>query len=141
MKDKMEKTWAEGLNPSYKAMTDKETIFFIAGTLLEVRPAPVEQVKFLEEEFLIKILLKRIEVFKLPISFDTSGKMALLSFVDRPGAVVALLIDCLNAYEGQVINAEKLAGLYPTGFYDEDTLSRYIDSYLKPKKVKWSELY
>jgi hypothetical protein len=100
-----------------------------------------EDVPEAEEAFLVQVLNKRIEVHNLPISFSGPAKMAVLALTDRPGSVVALLIDCLNAYEGQKVTVEKLADLYPTGFYDEDTLIRYADQYLKTRKVKWSDLY
>jgi hypothetical protein len=66
---------------------------------------------------------------------------ATLAFCDRPGSTVALLIDCLNKYEGQTVTCAMLADLYPSGFYDEPTLMKYVDDYLKTRKVKWAEIY
>ena len=56
-------------------------------------------------------------------------------------AQVQRLIDCLNAHEGQTVTTNMLADLYPVGFYDEATMERYCDQFIKPKKVKWAEIY
>ena len=58
-----------------------------------------------------------------------------------PGKGVALLIDCLTKHKGETITLKELTELYPWGFYKEEVCEDYIDNYLKPKKVKWAELY
>lgn len=143
----MKNTWAEGLNPTYEtSITPERAHSLLAATMAEAvgGEADLEDKKDLEEleeEFLIKILNKRIEGMKLPISFSPAAKMAILAFCDRPGSVVILLIDCLNAYEGQRVTVPMLVELYSDGFYDEGTLLRYIDDYMKLRKVKWSYVY
>jgi hypothetical protein len=132
-------TWAEGLNPTYVPLSEVRAKIFATAVLMAFGPPqPLEDI---EKQFLIQVLNKRIEVLKLPITFTPPAKMAILAFVDRAGYLVALLIDCLNAYEGKEITPEMLADLYPVGFYDEATLDRYIDNYLKTRRVKWAEIY
>lgn len=138
-------TWAEGLNPTYKAMDPKRAELFVVASFTEIEAktkSPSEDVtKAVDGEFLIKILNARIEVMKLPITFSLAGKMAALALTDRPGAMVVLLIDCLNAFEGKTIGPGQLADLYPLGFYDEETLESYVENYMKPRKVKWADVY
>lgn len=144
MSECINNTWAEGLNPIYARMDEEHSkIFFIATISEEIskKDGKEEVNPDVEGQFLIKILNKRIEACKLPIKFNEAAKMAVLALVDRPGSVVALLIDCLNAHEGKTVTVEMLANLYPWGFYDEATLSRYINDYLKPRKIKWAEIY
>lgn len=132
-------TWAEGLNPTYGRLTPAQGEIFVAAVMMEMTDVPISPV--VEEQFLVKVLAKRIEVMKLPVTFTPHAQMAVLGLCDRPGAVVMLLIDCLNAFEGQTVTTEKLGDLYPEGFYDERTAMRYADDYLKSRKVKWSEIY
>ena len=133
-------------NPTFKRLSDRDSRMFVIATLNEMADKkgekPSEEVmRAVEGSFLIQILNKRIEVFKLPIQFTSSAKMAILAYVDRPGSLVALLIDCLTAYEGKTVDVNMLVELYPDGFYDEETMIRYIDEYLKPRTVKWAEIY
>lgn len=140
----MNRTWAEGLNPTYqKLQSPIQGKMLLAAVMADGHPLPGDEddLKSLDGEFFIQILNKRIEVYKLPISFTPAAKLAVMSLVDRAGSVVALLIDCLNAYEGKAVTAGMLTDLYSEGFYDEDTLMRYVDGYLKTRKVKWSEIY
>jgi hypothetical protein len=143
--------WAKDLNPKYVPMNETQSELFVMACMAEAmhQPLPPEQEKKLDEQFFIAVILKRIEAFNLPIKFSAPAKMAILGLVDRVGSAVILLIDCLNAYEGQTVNTGMLANLYPMGFYDEDTRDRYVDEYLKPRdrpdlkhpRVKWSEVY
>jgi hypothetical protein len=135
----IENTWAEGLNPTYAPLSKTKADFFAAAVVLSC--APPQPLEDIEKSFLIQVLNKRIEVIKLPISFTPTAKMGILAFVDRAGYLVTLLIDCLNAFEGKKVDIEMLAALYPVGFYDEPTLDRYIDGFLKPRRVKWAEIY
>lgn len=127
-------------DPKYTPMSDKRSELYIVGCLLDMEKKKKAD-PALDEQLLVQILNKRIEVLKLPIQFTDGAKMCALALVDRPGSMVALLIDCLNNYEGKTVTSRELADLYPTGFYDEPTMLRYIDEYLKPRKVKWAEIY
>jgi len=98
--------------------------------------------KEFDDSFPIQVAKKRIEVFKLPIGFTPTGYVSMPIFTDVIGGIVVILIDCLTKYEGRKnIDARMIGNLYPGGFYKEETLDNYIDNYLKPKKVKWSEIY
>jgi hypothetical protein len=139
-------TWAENLNPTFqKQISDSRARMLLSATLAEAVGAEDPEVQKgleeLNEEFLIQILDRRIEVMKLPISFSPAAKLAILALIDRPGSVVVLLIDCLNAYEKLKVTVPLLVELYPEGFYDEPTLERYVEGYMKPRKVKWSDVY
>lgn len=133
-------TWADGLNPTYAPLSDIRITMVLLAALEDVSVQGAEP-ENVEIQFLIQVLNKRIEVMKLPISFDGPAKTAVLALVDRAGAVVVLLIDCLNAFEGKTVTVNMLMDLYPLGFYDEPTLMRYIDDYMKPRRVKWAEVY
>jgi hypothetical protein len=122
-------------------MSTLESRLFASASLLEKGGSTGTSNEDVDQQFLTRVLQKRIEAFKLPISFSSNARLAVLTLVDRPGSVVVLLIDCLNAYEGQTVTVDMLAELYPIGFYDEVTLSRYIEDFLKQGKVKWSEIY
>lgn len=136
-------TWAEGLNPKYKPMSPKQTELFLRATMSEMQD-PDKKLGYDENNdafFLCAIIKKRIEVMKLPIEFTDTALLGICSLVDRPGCAVALLVDCLNAFEGQKVTVSKLASLYPWGFYDEESITRYVDEYLKPRKCRWAEIY
>jgi hypothetical protein len=135
----IENTWAEGLNPKFEPLDETQCKVFLTATMLELQKTT--SIPEVEGHFFLKVLDTRIEARKLPISFTAPAKMAVLALVKQVGGAVALLIDCLNAFEGKTVTVDDLANLYPTGFYDEPTLMRYIDSYLKHRQVKWSELY
>jgi len=94
------------------------------------------------EIFVIEVILKRIEVYNLPIKFTPEGLIAAYAITENnPGRAIALLIDCLTQWEGQTVKAAMLADIYPFGFYNEETFTDYVDNYLKPSKIKWAELY
>lgn len=133
-------TWAEGLNPKSTPMDQKRSELFVMAVMAEMQQQALKK-EVLENLFEVQILNKRIEVYKLPIQFNDYAKMSLTAFCNTPGALIALLIDCLNKYEGQTVTCSMLADLYPMGFYDEPSLTKYIDEYLKTRKVKWSEIY
>jgi hypothetical protein len=95
----------------------------------------------LGSNFLLQILKKRIVALDLPIEFTLPAAIAAISLASNPGKIVTLLIDCLTAYEGETITINKLTEMYPFGFYNEETFIDYIDNYLKPRKVAWSEVY
>jgi len=98
--------------------------------------------KEIDKLFPIQIFNKRIEVFNLPIKF--TGKAKLLSLVyteGNPGKMMALLIDCLQKYDGEVIDIDKLVEIYPEGFYTQESFIDYVDNYIKTRKVAWSEIY
>jgi hypothetical protein len=91
---------------------------------------------------ILNIIDKRIEALDLPIKFNPMGKLTLLALSDsNPGRAISILIDCLTLHEGEEITADMLCRMYPWGHYNEATFVDYIDNYLKPRKVKWSEVY
>ena len=90
---------------------------------------------------LTQILMKRIEHLQLPIKFTQPAAIGFMALAPNPGKTVVLLIECLQMYEGKVIDMEKLSHLYPAGFYNEETLATVIDKYMKTRKAKWSWVY
>jgi hypothetical protein len=138
----MTNTWAKGLNPEYHEMSPSSAELFVAAVLIEQTKS---EDRIAEEDVsqpqLIRILEKRLSVFKLPIVFTPSAKMAALALAPIAGAMVVLLIDCLNAFEGKTVTATMLAELYPIGFYDDATLHRYVEDFMKPRRVKWADVY
>jgi len=91
--------------------------------------------------FVPQIIKRRVEVLNLPLVLTNTGLWGTICFAKNPGQAVVLLIDFLTRYEGEKLTANKLCELYPFGFYNEDALCDYIDNQIKPKKVKWSEIY
>lgn len=135
----IDKPWQRGLNPTYQRMNEDQSKIFVVGTLQEAQED--KEMPEVKASFLIQVLLKRVEVLALPISFTNGALTCILALVDRPGALVILLIDCLNAYEGKRVSAADLADLYPFGFYDMKTLQRYIDTMKGGSGIKWAQLY
>jgi translation elongation factor EF-1beta len=96
----------------------------------------------LSEDFIYNILEKRISVFNLPISFTIKAYLYICLLVEgNPGKAITILIDALTEYEGKKVDLEDLIELYLFGFYNEKVCEDYIDNYLKPRKVKWAEIY
>lgn len=92
--------------------------------------------------FACQVVQKRVKAFNLPIKFTDNALLSITAFVgNNPGRTVALLIDALTKYENKTVTVEMLCELYPWGIYTEESLGDYIDNYLKPKKVKWAEIY
>lgn len=132
-------TWAHGLSPVAKPLTYEQAKLLAVAAMLEVQKA--ESVPSVEDVDLIKILDKRLEAMKLPIHFTGPAKVAVLSLCSVAGEVVVLLIDCLNAYENKTVSPTDIANIYPEGFYDRESFERYVENYIKPKKVKWAGVY
>jgi hypothetical protein len=115
-------------------------IFFMC-CMMDEKDAQISEMPEKDWPFLSKIIMKRIEALKLPIKFSAGGLMAVNTLCDRPGSAVLLLIECLNYFENQTIDTDKLSALYPEGFYSEEALTKIIDEELKTRKMKWSNIY
>jgi len=126
------------------SLTEKAAEIYMVLTLAENRGIK-DELKIPEKDFPFtsKIVQKRIEFLKLPINFSKVALFAIDVFaMGNPGKAVALLVDCLTKYEGNLnISVKDLTELYPWGFYNTETFEDYIDNYLKPRKVKWAEIY
>ncbi len=132
-----------GIDFQVQSMDRDDTEIFIKCVFAEAQGANIDLKKDsgIEVPFLTKILLQRIEAFELPISFTPVAALGIGALVKNPGQTVALLVDALNKYEGESVDMEKLSELYPFGFYTQDSFEQYVDQYLKPRKVKWAEIY
>jgi len=128
--------------PRFKPLEDDQMKCLATALFAEHEGSPVN-LKETDADYpvLLAIMDKRIKVLELPISFNPYAKIGLLALVNGPGALVALLIDALNKFEGQVVTVQMLCDLYPFGFYDDPSFTDYVDNYLKARKVKWSEIY
>lgn len=121
----------------FEKMSDEQSKLLITCALAEGK-----ELKMTDElPLLSQIVKKRIEALKLPIKFTDWGLMAINALVRVPGAAVALLIDALTMFENKEVTVSDLCELYPFGFYDEESFEKYIDDFLKPRKVKWAEIY
>ena len=108
-------------------MSKEATADFMSCCLLERKVREEPMPAFEELPFCAKIILKRIEVYELPIKFTLASLLALVSLAEQnPGRCIVALIDCLTAYEGQTINTEKLVKLYPNGMYNELKMREYV---------------
>ena len=124
-------------------LTEKAAEIFMVLTFADQKDKQ-EEFKIPEEElpFTCRIVQKRIEALKLPITFSKTALFAVDLFaMGNPGRAVALLVDCLTKYEGLNIGMKELTELYPWGFYNTETFEDYVDNYLKPRKLKWAEIY
>ena len=102
----------------------------------------VKDINELKADHSCELILKRIEAFKLPISFTPNALFALSLLAEGvPGMLVIGLIDSLTKFEGQEVSFNDIVKLYPFGMYNADVGRDYIDNYLKPRAVKWSFVY
>ena len=94
---------------------------------------------FIDVPFYIEAVLKRVEVMKLPISFDLSSILSIFAFTDRIGAAMVWLIDILENYENKKVSLQDIINIYPFGFYTESALINRID-FLKDDQQKSVDL-
>jgi len=118
----------------------KDQAKFSAEALGQARAAA------LKEDTLMQILEKRVEAFNLPIKFTLPALLAATCLATNPGRIIALAVDCCTRFDpgdGTIheVTVENLTDLYPFGFYSEEAFGKYVDEYLKPKKIKWSKIY
>jgi len=116
--------------------------------------------KTIEKEMPIQIIQKRINVLGLPIKLNSYALISSLIFSTNAGRAVVFLIDILRSLpnSGELHSKwcdKKLTeddiksidlnyiceNVYPFGVYKEEVFGDYIDNYLKPRKVNWSEIY
>jgi hypothetical protein len=130
-------------------MSQRASELFFMACMLDAQEMPEKiPVKRIEEDFsfIMKVVLKRVEVLKLPISFTLGGLAALEALSGgNPGRAMVILMDCLTLHsiedvDGLVTSAD-LAEMYPFGFYNEDTFCDYIDNEVKTGKALWSQIY
>lgn len=94
------------------------------------------------QNFFITAVQKRIEVFKLPIKFNDYALACIPIFCDRIGAAIVFLIDCLEEFENEEVTANKIAEIYPWGFYNEEFFKERVNSLkYKEGKSKWEKIY
>jgi hypothetical protein len=115
----------------------KILLFFIEADFAKAKDIEIEEKDI---PIAAKIIQKRIDALNLPIKFTQRALLAVICFVDSPGEAVILLVDALTKYEGKTVTLTDLIDLYPMGFYDENSVGKYIDI-LKARKIKWSEIY
>lgn len=129
-------------------MSDGAAQEYTMAVMLESTGETVMTLDQLREEnvFVIEILLRRIEALCLPIKFTPEGLIGAYALSENiPGRAIVLLMDCLTKYEGMTVTASMLADLYPFGFYSEETMTKYVDGYIKDKdmrqRVRWACIY
>ena len=145
MKTELTKNAIElGFKPKYVPL-EKDFFSLLLAAITKTEEECTKLVGMLAKDNMnhsLKILEKRIEVMALPISFTSGGKLTALALTQgNPGRMIALLIDCLTQHEDRKINPEMLCVMYAIGFYSEASYIQYVDTYLKTKTVKWSEVY
>jgi len=128
-----------GFVPQYCQMTEEQT-----EMLMKVLFTKEKDINIPDDNipFVLQILDKRIKAAKLPIKFSVKGKFAAMVLSSgNPGRIVTILIDCLTEYEGQTVTDEMICNIYPWGFYNNNSFFEYVEKYLKPRRVKWSQIY
>jgi len=140
------------INRKQLTVEDVKVLYF-ACSLKDLPKEEQEKIKKeVDEIFLSKILNKRVEAFRLPLSFDASGLVIASLFCRSPAAAIVLLIDCLEKGEKlssyPLITVDSLVmDVYPSGFYTDEALRERID-YIKECKEKglteenkWFDIY
>jgi len=126
-----------------RPLTKDRLIFLTKLIMIDQAGHQCEPTEDAPMPFLSQIAKLRVEAFKLPISFTTNGYLTISALAHNPGAAVIVVIDAVTKFEGrkEPIGPADLCELYPNGFYDDETMCDYVDNYLKPRKVKWAEVY
>ena len=127
-------------------MKPAEAKLFAMAVLLEQssgRALLADTIDENEKSMAMDVVLKRIKAFDLPIGFTIPGLVALECLAGgNAGSLIVILIDCLNKYEGRMdVSLKDLSDIYPFGFYNDEVFTDYVDNYLKPRKLKWSQIY
>lgn len=132
-----------------QALSESNAKLFFQAALAEQMKGVVEYTK---ESFDgirtdgLAILDRRLEVYNLPIKFSEGAMLLAAVLPDRVGALIVLLIDVLENYENDVVTVEKLAEIYPYGFYNEEALCKRIDQIKadraeEARSIKYSYIY
>ena len=129
-----------------RPMSKEATQIFAQAIFAEADPnanfPPIDEVPEKDLSFLMGVAIKRIKAIGLPINFTFPALIAAEALTEgNVGKMVTILVDCLTEYQDKVVTVEMLSHLYPMGFYDDRTFEDYIDNHLKPRKVKWAEIY
>ena len=126
-----------GFIPKYVPMTHEQTLMFI-GALGGINEEEYKK----NIPFSIQILDKRIEALKLPITFTIQAKVLAMILTDgNPGKMMTVLIDALTRFENKEIDSHDITRLYAIGFDSDESFQDYVETYIKTKKIKWSEIY
>jgi hypothetical protein len=127
-------------------MTRMQSELFIKFCLSEFREkAPIDRdgMSKLGIEMLpvgINVLLRRLEVMKLPIKL-TMGAYVIMSVYPKViGGTVVMLVDMLENYKDKLVGVEEIAETYPYGFYNETALVKRIE-FLKGGTHAYSYVY
>lgn len=92
------------------------------------------------DNFPAKVVLKRIEYYKLPIKFTTEALLALPLFCDNTGKIVLFLIECLEKFEHKTVTLKDICTtMYPLGFYTQEYFEWILDNEIKT--FKYAHLY
>lgn len=128
--------------------SDAAYLFAISAMLDQLStPREVAESEYPQFGFVPAVIGKRLSVLGLDgIAFAESGIAGLNAIADgNPGRAIVVLIDLLTKYsepgKKKLITSVDLADIYPFGHYSDEVLRDYIDNYIKPRKVKWSEIY
>lgn len=135
-----------GIIPKFECLTEEQTKFML---MLEIQPNTLDLIwddQMFQDEWLVQVFTKRISVFGLEEIVNPKLIVyALIVFgIDNPGKGNIFLIRLLEWYykNGSVASTEDLAmGIFPDGFYTDETCVKIIDCCLKPKATIFSELY
>lgn len=127
-----------------KPLTKASSEVFFKAVILENMGKRIDLKRVDEKDMTstMKLILKRIEHFKLPINFTVEGMIAVEAIAGGvPGKIVVVMIDCLDRYKDKLVTAKMVGDLYPWGFYNDHIFAEYLDSYIKENKVEWAHIY
>lgn len=131
-----------GFQPQYQPMTEEQSQNVIRIIMAEENHLE-KVISGSDTPWQVEMIQKRIEVLKLPIRLKPSALLFILILTEgNPGKMITALIDCLIQCEGEEVGVDEMCQkVYPDGFYTDDSCMELIDTYLKPKKTKWSAIY
>jgi hypothetical protein len=94
--------------------------------------------------FGVKVIKSRLKVFDLEDTVDESAIIySLFLNLNTPAKMVIYLISILEKVKETGIPAtmDMATGLFPNGFYDDETVRIIIDECMKKRKTVFSEIY
>jgi len=124
----------------YQALSDEQTKTLISMIMLEKNEtkqfAEITK-KILDEDFLCKVIKKRIEAFKLP-KFSDSAIIFISLMTCNAGKTVLAIIETLEAFQknpDKEINLEFICEyVYPLGFYTQEAFEKEWDKRTSAKR-------
>ena len=135
------KEWDNDLKLEYKQLLMLEKNL-VDKALFDLLPNPDDD----SQDFLSRVVLKRINVLKLPLKFNFLSLHFLSDMTQNAGRIVVALIDLLNKFEltpdsePRKIMLKDVEGLYQGRNYSDEYFV-YKANEIKKGNVNWNWIY